>query len=355
MMTHRPRRKLRTSARRSRWAEILAVGPLAVSSAWILGSRSWAAGQRSIHPQCKGTAELDLYAIPGRDRAAFLRHRLEDFCQERFTARRSRHASGKCRGSRSHRRTARHGFANRVRPGADRRAVIGVRDRAFALLSDGLKCDRQGSTTGGRAVRWYRTSRARQSRGHRGLHQDAKPRSREGRSRSRAARSQVAGLRMDRFEKSDGHDVTQVRRGARRRAILQAGRPSCPDRPHREGQGDQFHGAPGRCGKLSPARRREEPRARVSPSWTPPNENGVLPGPHGSGGRPTSESRSCGRRSRIRRCQTVRSRFPDRFVNAGVAEQKHDWAGDGRLPLSGRVVFTYSIANFPTAVSGTDP
>lgn len=39
-------------------------------------------------------------------------------------------------------------------------------------------------------------------------------------------------------------------------------------------------------------------------------------------------------------------RFPDRFLNAGVAEQNMTGVAAG-LALSGKVVFTYSIANFP--------
>lgn len=39
--------------------------------------------------------------------------------------------------------------------------------------------------------------------------------------------------------------------------------------------------------------------------------------------------------------------FPGRFVNAGVAEQNMAGVAAG-LALSGKVVFTYSIANFPT-------
>lgn len=42
-----------------------------------------------------------------------------------------------------------------------------------------------------------------------------------------------------------------------------------------------------------------------------------------------------------------RERFPDRFVNAGVAEQNMTGVAAG-LALSGKIVFTYSIANFPT-------
>ena len=41
------------------------------------------------------------------------------------------------------------------------------------------------------------------------------------------------------------------------------------------------------------------------------------------------------------------SRFPDRYVNAGVAEQNMTGLAAG-LALSGKIVFTYSIANFPT-------
>jgi transketolase len=41
------------------------------------------------------------------------------------------------------------------------------------------------------------------------------------------------------------------------------------------------------------------------------------------------------------------SRFPDRFVNMGVAEQNMTGVATG-LALSGKIVFTYSIANFPT-------
>jgi transketolase len=40
-------------------------------------------------------------------------------------------------------------------------------------------------------------------------------------------------------------------------------------------------------------------------------------------------------------------RFPDRFLNAGVAEQNMTGIAAG-MALSGKIVFTYSIANFPT-------
>jgi transketolase len=40
-------------------------------------------------------------------------------------------------------------------------------------------------------------------------------------------------------------------------------------------------------------------------------------------------------------------RFPDRYVNVGVAEQNMTGVAAG-LAMSGKVVFTYSIANFPT-------
>ena len=40
------------------------------------------------------------------------------------------------------------------------------------------------------------------------------------------------------------------------------------------------------------------------------------------------------------------SRFPDRYVNVGVAEQNMTGIAAG-LALSGQIVFTYSIANFP--------
>lgn len=40
-------------------------------------------------------------------------------------------------------------------------------------------------------------------------------------------------------------------------------------------------------------------------------------------------------------------RFPDRFINVGVAEQNMTGIATG-LALCGRIVFTYSIANFPT-------
>ncbi len=39
--------------------------------------------------------------------------------------------------------------------------------------------------------------------------------------------------------------------------------------------------------------------------------------------------------------------FPDRFINIGVAEQDMTGIATG-LALSGKIVFTYSIANFPT-------
>ena len=40
-------------------------------------------------------------------------------------------------------------------------------------------------------------------------------------------------------------------------------------------------------------------------------------------------------------------RFPDRVLNAGIAEQNMTGVATG-LALTGSVVFTYSIANFPT-------
>lgn len=42
-----------------------------------------------------------------------------------------------------------------------------------------------------------------------------------------------------------------------------------------------------------------------------------------------------------------RRRFPKQFINAGVAEQNMTGIATG-LALEGRIVFTYSIANFPT-------
>jgi transketolase len=42
-----------------------------------------------------------------------------------------------------------------------------------------------------------------------------------------------------------------------------------------------------------------------------------------------------------------RRRFPERFINAGVAEQNMTGVAAG-LALAGKIVFTYSIANFPT-------
>lgn len=41
-----------------------------------------------------------------------------------------------------------------------------------------------------------------------------------------------------------------------------------------------------------------------------------------------------------------RKRFPDRFLNVGVAEQNLTGVAAG-MALSGKIVFTYSIANFP--------
>lgn len=45
--------------------------------------------------------------------------------------------------------------------------------------------------------------------------------------------------------------------------------------------------------------------------------------------------------------EPFRERFPQRFVNAGVAEQGMTGIAAG-IALCGKVVFTYSIANFPT-------
>jgi transketolase len=44
--------------------------------------------------------------------------------------------------------------------------------------------------------------------------------------------------------------------------------------------------------------------------------------------------------------ETFAQRFPDRFLNVGVAEQNMTGIAAG-LALSGKIVFTYSIANFP--------
>src|SRR6516164_1838027 len=44
--------------------------------------------------------------------------------------------------------------------------------------------------------------------------------------------------------------------------------------------------------------------------------------------------------------ETFRERFPNRYLNAGVAEQNMTGIAAG-MALSGRTVFTYSIANFP--------
>jgi transketolase len=45
--------------------------------------------------------------------------------------------------------------------------------------------------------------------------------------------------------------------------------------------------------------------------------------------------------------ETFAKRFPKQFLNAGVAEQNMTGVAAG-LALSGKIVFTYSIANFPT-------
>jgi transketolase len=45
--------------------------------------------------------------------------------------------------------------------------------------------------------------------------------------------------------------------------------------------------------------------------------------------------------------ETFRERFPNRYLNAGVAEQNMTGIAAG-MALSGKIVFTYSIANFPT-------
>ncbi|MGH9680291.1 MAG: transketolase, partial [Candidatus Acidiferrales bacterium] len=44
--------------------------------------------------------------------------------------------------------------------------------------------------------------------------------------------------------------------------------------------------------------------------------------------------------------ETFAERFPSRFLNAGVAEQNMTGIAAG-MALSGKIVFTYSIANFP--------
>jgi transketolase len=46
--------------------------------------------------------------------------------------------------------------------------------------------------------------------------------------------------------------------------------------------------------------------------------------------------------------ESFRDRHPDRFLNAGVAEQTMTGVAAGWALADGRTVFTYSIANFPT-------
>ena len=43
----------------------------------------------------------------------------------------------------------------------------------------------------------------------------------------------------------------------------------------------------------------------------------------------------------------LRNNYPDNFINAGVAEQNMTGIATG-MALEGKIVFTYSIANFPT-------
>src|ERR1017187_6469865 len=45
--------------------------------------------------------------------------------------------------------------------------------------------------------------------------------------------------------------------------------------------------------------------------------------------------------------ERFQQRFPKRYLNVGVAEQNMTGVAAG-LAMSGKIVFTYSIANFPT-------
>ena len=42
-----------------------------------------------------------------------------------------------------------------------------------------------------------------------------------------------------------------------------------------------------------------------------------------------------------------KEKFPENFINAGVAEQNMTAIASG-MALEGRIIFTYSIGNFPT-------
>ena len=123
-----------------------------------------------------------------------------------------------------------------------------------------------------------------------------------------------------------------------------AGKAHLRDRPHRQGQGRQLHG-------------RQAPLAL----------------PHAARGRvPAGDRGNRGRAMRTAFIKTITEmaqrdprvtlvvgdlgfgvvtdfaqRFPDQFLNAGVAEQNMTGVAAG-MAMAGRVVFTYSIGNFPT-------
>src|SRR6266851_4462544 len=192
---------------------------------------------------------------------------------------------------------------------------------------------------GGDPVR--RPPQARQPHDRDRLQQDPEPRLRRQDDRPRAARRQVHGVRLG---------SARGRRSRRQRLAAHPGlgadraREAERDhRPHHQGQGRELDGEQGPL--ALPAAR----RGRASES------------PGGGGGLLRTAfietlNELADKDPRV--CLVVgdlgysvieefASKHPDQFVNAGVAEQNMIGLAVG-MALSGKVVFTYSIANFGT-------
>src|SRR5437762_863697 len=244
-----------------------------------------------------------------------------------------------------HRGAGRRGLDGFPRPRAVDRLRHGAGRQARAEPRPGLRGAerrraRRRIDVGGRAVR--RPPPPGQPRRHGRLQQDTELRTRGRGARPRSPGGQVACLPVGR-----AGDRRPRPRDDRRRARIGAARGGAPERarrPHRQGQGRQLHGERSRVALQVARRTTARPRAGRA---------------RGGPMRGAFRDAICELAAADERIwlltgdlgytvlEPFYERFPARFVNVGVAEQNMTGVAAG-LALSGKIVFTYSIANFPT-------
>src|SRR5205814_179009 len=232
---------------------------------------------------------------------------------------------------------ARPRAADRLRHGAGRQARAEPRP---GLRGAERRRARRRIDVGGRAVR--RPPPPGQPRRHGRLQQDTELRTRGRGARPRSPGGQVACLPVGR-----AGDRRPRPRDDRRRARIGAARGGATERarrPHRQGQGRQLHGERSRVALQVARRTTARPRAGRA---------------RGGPMRGAFRDAICELAAADERIwlltgdlgytvlEPFYERFPARFVNVGVAEQNMTGVAAG-LALSGKIVFTYSIANFPT-------